>query len=61
MNSSLEQDIKNIFGKHIKQTLARLEILYDSPVHREERKIILDEYNDGLRELYILLAIKETT
>lgn len=44
-----EKEILNLKGKHIKSVLTRLE--KDGPISRDTRKIILDEFNDMVRDI----------
>lgn len=51
--------IKNITGKHIKQTLTRLES--QDILTQDIRKIVLDEFNDFCRDLLQEFELEEIT
>lgn len=47
-NSDLERELVNLKGKHIKNVLLRLEKI--NALTPQVRKIVLDEFNDLMRE-----------
>lgn len=53
-NDILEQMLTNLKGKHIKSTLTRLEKIEANS--QQVRKIILDEFNDFLRDTLRVLG-----
>lgn len=52
----MEQQINNLRGKYIKRVLSKLETL--RALSPQERKIILDAFNDLIRDIQLVLAEK---